>query len=80
MHCGPDWLPYALKKWLSVKFNIACKFHDLDYENPKLSRFQADNMFLSAMISQSKTHRDIAYAFVFYLSVRVLGKHRWGKL
>lgn len=79
MNCGPDWLPYILKKWLSVKFNIACKFHDLDYEKQEVTRFEADKMFLSAMITESQTHRDMLYSFVFYVSVRVFGKHRWGK-
>ena len=69
--CGPWWQPY---NWHDGFFCKECTLHDKDYDNKKLSRYQADIVFLSRMLSRAKgnTYR-LMQAQVFYWVARVFG-------
>lgn len=74
-YCGPFWMPKAIRRILSKKFNASCKIHDLDYASKKYSRKQADLRFKVNTLKQagnSKFWRFIAK--IFYLAVRIGGQ------
>ena len=73
-HCGPENMPEFMRKWLSKKFNVACWLHDKHYDDPKTDRFKCDKIFLINMVKKGENDRDIAYAIIYYFSVRIFGK------
>jgi len=77
-YCGPDWLPQIFRKWLSKKFNLACRIHDEDYETKlRETRFKSDKFFLNVMIGDSQCDKDVFWAVVYYIFVRLFAKGRW---
>lgn len=73
------------KKWVAdlcrgctavpdLHFSECCRQHDLDYENMKISRKDADKRFLDCMLATRKL-KSIAY--VYYLGVRIFGGLFW---
>ena len=74
--CGPEILPEAVEKALSPnRLNEACKQHDADYSEGKVTRKEADSRFYKAMMAGAKTVGEKLLAVIYYRFV-----HRFGGL
>lgn len=77
-YCGAFWMPVKLRKFASKKFNASCRLHDIHYSQKKMTRKEADQVFLRNMLRQADGDREyIALAYLFYASVRVGGWYSW---
>lgn len=76
--CGPGWMPEALRRVLSVRFNPACAQHDRDYQSGEGGRAEADARFLDHMLELADGSwwwRFLAHAY--YRAARLFGASRW---
>jgi len=75
--CGSYWMPELVRRLASSRFNSACRLHDIHYLQKKLSRDEADKVFLHNMLRQSTHIGDRARAWLYYGAVRAGGWLSW---
>ena len=78
-YCGPFYFPKGLRKFLSHRFNLSCKWHDHLYRLKPSTRKHADMLFLKSMLSASQNRKEKAVAYIYYGFVRMFGWISWGR-
>lgn len=80
-YCGPWWMPRILRRLLSVKFNEACRMHDIHYSGGEMSRLEADLEFLVHMMDQSEGSLFWELVALSYFTMaRLAGRLSWGRV
>jgi hypothetical protein len=76
----PRWMRDAVTRWFIRDFTEdAAEDHDLAYWLGCVSRFEADTVFLAAMLSEATTPRTTIKAWIIYAMVRAFGARSYNR-
>ena len=70
-------MPELVRTLASRRFNSACRLHDIHYLQKKLTRSQADKVFLHNMLAMSNHIGHRTQAWIYYGAVRAGGWLSW---
>ena len=77
---------FNLRKWFEKNFGEVCKYHDTLYANKIISRYEADKILFTHMISKVQEKSVLSRRVIYYptcaatfIVVRLFGWYRYSK-